>query len=301
MLIVLALSGKALFRLGVMPDAGPRLRNIAMAAHAIGAVAREHVVVVTHDNGRPAKEIGPNHANSPHPVDMLKTEREGMSGYLLEQALESEMPGVEVATLVTDDIAWLVPGGPRYADTEDGRQFAAALGWMVAKEGNGFRELIPSLGPTGELKTIKTLIRAGVLVMPVTDRAMPINEGGGGLRKGAAMVIATDQVAAVLAYQVGADLMMFLTDADRLEAELGTKAAPGLRVTTVDALRKIWFAPGSIGPEVEAACWFVKSTGKRAAIGAPAEAMEVLRGNRGIQVTASGVRCIATQPVARLT
>ncbi|HVC77844.1 MAG TPA: hypothetical protein VND96_15125, partial [Candidatus Micrarchaeaceae archaeon] len=282
MLIVLALGGKALFRLGVMPDAGPRLRNIAVAAHAIGAVAREHAVVVTYDNGRPAKETEPNHANSPHPVDMLKADSEGMTGYLLEQALESELPRVDVARLVTDDIAWLEPGGPRYADTEDGRQFAAALGWMVAREGSGFRELIPSLRPqrTGELNTIKTLIRAGVLVIRVNGRGMPINEDGGGLRKGAAMIIATDQVAAVLAYQVGADMMMFLTDADRVEAELGTEAAPGLRVTTVDALRKTWFAPGSIGPEVEAACWFVKSTRKRAAIGALAEAVEVLRGDR---------------------
>jgi carbamate kinase len=297
MLIVLALGGEALFGFGAMPDASPRVPNIAEAAHAIVAFAREHAVAVIYSirpqAGRLAEEVEPNH----------KAISVGLTGYLLEQALESELPGVEIARLITDDIAWLEPGGPRYADTEDGRQFAAKLGWMVAREGSGFRELIPSLRPqrTGELNTIKALIRAGVLVIRVSGRGIPSNDGTRGLTKGAGTIIVTEQVAAVLADQVRADLLMFLIAADRLKAEIGTEAAPGLRATTVDALRKTWFAPGSIGPEVEAACWFVKSTGKRAAIGALGEAVEVLRGDRGIQLTASGVTCIATQPVAGLT
>ena len=46
------------------------------------------------------------------------------------------------------------------------------------------------------------------------------------------------------------------------------------------------FPPGSMGPKVEAALYFVKRTGKRAAIGALEEGYEVYKGLSGTQVYA---------------
>ncbi|HEY4887958.1 MAG TPA: carbamate kinase [Candidatus Dormibacteraeota bacterium] len=263
MLVVIALGANALLPLGEPKNADAQLRSVAVAARAIAAVAREQTVMVTHGNGPQV-------------------------GHVLEQALENEMPGRKIASLVTEVIVRLVPVGPRYADTDDGRRFAAELGWMVAQDGNGFRQSVCSPEPQRivQLKTINTLIEAGVLVICVCGEGIAITEAALGLRE-VKVTIDTDLAAALVAEQVGADLLMLLSEVERVEVDWRTgEALPLGGVTTVDALRRISFAPGLKGPKVEAACRFVESTGKRAAIGALAQALEILRGDRGVQVTA---------------
>ncbi len=272
MLVVMDLGDNARLRVGEPKDADAQRRNVAVAARAIAAVAREHTVVVTHDRAPDRRAGERTHAD-------------------LEQALETEMPGRKVASLVTEVIARLVPVGPRYADTDDGRRFAAEFGWMVAQDGDGFRRCVPSPEPQRivQLKTINTLIEAGVLVICVCGEGIAITKAELGPREGEVIIIDSDLAAALLAEQVGADLLMLLTDVERVEVDWRTGEALPLRgATTVEALRRISFAPGLVGPKVEAACRFVESTGKRAAIGALAQALEILRGDRGVQVTAPG-------------
>ena len=79
MLVVMALGGNALLRPGEPKHANAQRLNVAVAARAIAAVAREHTVMVTHENG-PHSES--DHAMSPYPPDMLRAESEGMIGYL---------------------------------------------------------------------------------------------------------------------------------------------------------------------------------------------------------------------------
>jgi carbamate kinase len=159
---------------------------------------------------------------------------------------------------------------------------------MVAQDGNGFRQSVCSPEPQRivQLKTINTLIEAGMLVICVCGEGIAITEAELGLRE-VKVTIDTDLAAALVAEQVGADLLMLLSEVERAEVDWRTgEAIPLGGVTTVDALRRISFAPGLKGPKVEAACRFVESTGKRAAIGALAQAPEILRGDRGVQVTA---------------
>ncbi len=288
MLVVMALGSSMLPRWGDPKDADAR-RNVVVAARAIAAVAREHGVVVTHRNGPQAMQSESNYSRSLYPPDLLKAETDGMMGSLLQQTLESEMPGRKIASLATEVIVRLVPVGPHYVDTDDGRRFATALGWMVAKDGNGFRRCVPSPEPQKivQLTTVNTLVEAGVLVICGCGEGIAITEAEFGLVE-SEVIIDTDLAAALLAEQVGADLLMLLADVERLEVDWRTGESLALGATTVEALRRISFAPGSIAPKVEAACRFVESTGKRAAIGALSEAPEILRGDRGVQVKASG-------------
>jgi carbamate kinase len=46
-------------------------------------------------------------------------------------------------------------------------------------------------------------------------------------------------------------------------------------------VRRLSFAPGSMGPKVEAACRFVETTGRMAAIGAIEDAAQILAGKAG--------------------
>jgi carbamate kinase len=224
--------------------------------------------------------------------------RFGDYGYLLEQALENELPGREIANLLTevtvrsDDPAFATPSkpvGPTYVEAE-ARRLAAERGWVVAPDGSRFRRIVPSPEPRSivQLKTIKTLIDAGVLVICVGGGGIPITENESGVRKGAEAVIDKDLAVALLAKQIDADLLMLLTDVENVQMYWGTPDARPIRWITVEALRRTSFATGSMGPKVEAACRFVEATGKRAAIGSLPQAPEILRGACGTQVTASG-------------
>ena len=77
-----------------------------------------------------------------------------------------------------------------------------------------------------------------------------------------------DRAAALLAEGLAADALLMLTDADAGE------------------LAELEFAPGSMGPKVEAACRFAERTGRLAAIGALEDAAAILRGERGTRVRA---------------
>jgi len=292
MLVVMALGGTTWLRPGDPRHADPQRPNIAPAVRAIAAVARRHAVVLTHgfglEGGPAAVQVEPGQAMSPHALQMLQARSEGMIGAVLEQALGNEMPGKKIARLVAEVVVRLLPVGPRYADTLDGRRFAAALGWMVVQDEEGFRRCVPSPEPARVvgLSSIKSLIEAGVMVICACGQGTAAMEAEFDLRK-SEVSIETDLAAAMLAEQVGADLLMLLTDAEHVEVDWRTGAALPLGgATTVAALRRISFAPGLVGPKVEAACRFVESTGKRAAIGALIHAPEILQGARGVQVTA---------------
>lgn len=78
-----------------------------------------------------------------------------MIGYLLEQALENELRGREIVSLLTEvvvrpeDPAFGAPSkpvGPMYVEAEAHR-LAAERGWVVAPDGNGFRRIVPSPEP----------------------------------------------------------------------------------------------------------------------------------------------------------
>jgi carbamate kinase len=265
MLVVMALGGNSPLRVGEPNGAEAQWWDVGDAARALAAVAREHTVVVTHGNG--------------------------LQSYLLEQALENEMPDRKLASLVIEVIARLVPVGPRYADTIDGRRFAAEFGWMVAQDGTSFRQCVPSPGPQRivQLNTINTLIEAGVLVICACGQGMSTGEAELGPREGE-VIVDTDLAAALLGEGVGADLLMLLTAAERAEVDWRTgQRLPLIGATTVEALRRNSYTPGLVGPKVDAACRFVESTGRRAAIGALAHAQEILLGDRGVQVLAPRV------------
>ena len=105
MRVVAALGGNALLRRGEPLDASTQRRNVAAAAHALAAVAREHELIVTHGNGPQVGLLALQAEAYPeggaYPLDVLGAESEGMIGYLLQQGLRNALPERAVATLLT--------------------------------------------------------------------------------------------------------------------------------------------------------------------------------------------------------
>ena len=299
MLVVAALGGNALLRRGEPADVATQRGNVRSAVEAIAAVAAEHDVVVTHGNGPQvgllALQGEAYRGVDPYPLDVLGAETEGMIGYLLEQELVNELGGARVATLLTQvvvdagDSAFerpTKPIGPIF-DREAAAHLAAARGWTLAPDGGGQRRVVASPEPRSivELPTIRLLVEAGVIVVCVGGGGIPVLLDDQGRLRGAEAVIDKDLAAALLARSLEADALLLLTDVPAVEVGWGTPDAKPLGEVASAELRAIDFAPGSMGPKVEAACRFAEETGAVAGIGALGDAVAILRGERGTRVS----------------
>jgi carbamate kinase len=301
MRVVVALGGNALLRRGEPADATAQRRNVETAVTAIAELAALHEVIVTHGNGPQvgllALQGEAYAAVNPYPLDVLGAETEGMIGYLLDQELVNALGGRPVATLLTqvivdaDDPAFEHPSkpiGPVY-DRATAERLAAERGWTIAPDGAHLRRVVPSPEPRSivELATLRLLVEAGVLVVCVGGGGIPVAVDHAGRLRGVEAVIDKDLAADLLARGLEADVLLMLTDVPAVQAGWGTAAARDLADVSVDELRALGFAAGSMGPKVEAACRFAEETGGMAGIGALPDALAILRGRRGTRVSAA--------------
>jgi carbamate kinase len=272
--------------------------NLRGAARSIAALAREHELVLTHGNGPQigwlALQAEALRDVRPDPLDVLGAESEALIGYLIEQELAPLLPEREIATLVTlvevdaDDPAFAGPTkpiGPRY-DEAGARAIARERGWQLAPVEGGFRRVVPSPEPRRirELGVIRRLARAGVVVVCAGGGGIPVVITAAGALRGVEAVIDKDLTAALLAAELEADALLLLTDVAAVYEDWPRPCERPIRSATPAALRALSFAPGSMGPKVEAACRFVERTGCMAAIGALDTAADLLDGTVGTLV-----------------
>jgi carbamate kinase len=305
--LVVALGGNALLRRGEPPELDVQRANVEAAARSIAALARHHHVVVTHGNGPQvgllALQAAVYRAVRPYTLDVLVAESQGMIGYLVTQALERRLPEQPVATLLTqvvvdpDDPAFAHPTkpiGPAYPKAE-ARRLADERGWTVVLDGTGYRRVVASPEPRQivELEAIRRLVERDVLTICVGGGGIPVTAVDG-LLQGIEAVIDKDLASSLLAAQLQVDMLLILTDVPKVERDWGSPSASPIDRASPAELRTLSFAPGSMGPKVEAACRFVERTQRPAAIGAVEESEEIVRGLRGTHVvpeaTASSTR-----------
>lgn len=302
MRIVAALGGNALLRRGQPMTAENQRENVRVAARALAPIALEHDLVLTHGNGPQVGLLALQNAayrpDEGYPLDILDAETEGMVGYLLEQELGNLLPaGRAVATILTRivvdpaDQAFSHPTkpiGPVYEQDEAGRH-AADRGWAIAPDGAKWRRVVPSPQPKEilEIGVIDLLVREKVVVVCAGGGGIPVVRRADGGHVGVEAVIDKDFAGALLATLLHADAFLMLTDVDAAYESWGTPDARPIRAVTPDDLDRLEFAPGSMGPKVEAACRFVRANDGFAVIGALADAPGMLRREAGTIVMAS--------------
>ncbi|MGC8509827.1 MAG: hypothetical protein ACP5PB_03025 [Acidimicrobiales bacterium] len=139
--------------------------------------------------------------------------------------------------------------------------------------------MVPSPAPRAivELAIIGQLLDVGVVVACAGRRAIPVVHDAHG-HHGVKAVVDKDLTAAALAEALRADA---LSNVDAVELDHATPEARPLRHTTVAQLRAHSFAPGSMGPKVEAACRSASATHGRAVIGRLGDAPALLAGEAG--------------------
>jgi carbamate kinase len=310
MRIVVALGGNALLKRGEPMTADVQRANIKIAAKALAPVATMHQLVISHGNGPQvgllALQGDAYRAVEAYPLDVLGAETEGMIGYMIEQELGNLLPfEVPFATLLTMvEVDGNDPGfnnptkfvGPVY-DKPDADRLASEKCWVFKQDGNKWRRVVASPMPKRifEIRPVKWLLDRGTIVICAGGGGIPTMYQPGLERKlaGVEAVIDKDLCSELLARELGADLLVMLTDADAVYTDWGQPTQRAIRSTSPDALAGVSFAAGSMGPKVEAACRFVSLTGKPAAIGSLSELDRIITGDAGTMVFPRGTMAYA--------
>jgi carbamate kinase len=307
--VVVALGGNALLRRGA-DDTPEEMRSSArLAAERVADIAEAGwEVVVTHGNGPQVGRIllqqeAARAWVSPMPLDICGAESQGQVGYLLQVSIGDvfyergmERPVATVLTLTRvrkDDPAFshpTKPVGPYYHE-EDARRLGEEHGYEMAKASNGgWRRVVPSPSPYSivEAPVIKQLVGDGVIVISAGGGGVPVYEDGPRL-VGLQGVVDKDLAAAILAREVGASVLLILTDVEGVYRGFGTEDAQLLSSLSVEdargMLREGAFGEGSMGPKVQAAVDFASAAGERAVIASLEDASAALDGRAGTTIT----------------
>ncbi len=304
MRVVAALGGNALLRRGQDLSASNQRVNAQAACKALAPIALEHELVISHGNGPQvgllALQGSAYTAVETYPLDVLDAQTEGMIGYMLEQELGNELPFARhLATLLTmievdpGDPAFehpTKPIGPLY-DAEEAARLAREKGWAFMADGDSVRRAVASPAPKRifGIDVIKTLLDRGVIVICAGGGGIPTAYSEESARPGRRLhgveaVIDKDMASALLAIEIGADALLILTDVDAVYAGWGTPDQRAIRNATPAELAASEFAAGSMGPKVQAACWFAEASGGFAVIGSINDTQALLRGEAGTRV-----------------
>ncbi|MFQ5538337.1 MAG: carbamate kinase [Gemmatimonadota bacterium] len=304
MKVAVALGGNALLKRGEPLTAENQARNIRRAARALGALGKDHDLVVVHGSGPQVGLLALQDAAVPEagnfPLDVLNAQTTGMIGYPVAQALRNELPERQVASILTqievdpDDPAFAHPTkpiGPVYT-REEAERLARERHWHVAPDGKGWRRVVPSPQPKRilEIETIQLLVDAGVLVLAAGGGGIPVVFDALGRAHGVEAIIDKDPAAALLAMNIGAQALLLLTDTPAVQAGWGTPDARDLFELTVTEARELDLPAGSMGPKVRAAAAFVERTGARAGIGCLEDAAAILEGSAGTRIVPAPVK-----------
>lgn len=305
---VLALGGNALARAGERPTITNQFRHARESVAPIVELARQGWgIAIVHGNGpQVGDELVRNEVArrmvEPLPLGVLVANTAGWIGYMLQQSLQNALRAGrverDVITLITQtrvdpyDPALNRPTKPiGHALPDDLARQLGEAGVAVGRDGAGsWRRLAASPVPLGivELPLIRRLIDQGVIVVAAGGGGPPVYDHPLLGWEGVEAVVDKDRVAAILAHQLGAEVLMILTDVDAVYAGWGTPAARPLRRLTlaeVDALVAAGGVnEGGMRPKVEAAAGFVRTAGGRAIIARLDDGPAALRGEAGTTI-----------------
>ena len=284
--MVIAVGGNSLVRAGQQGTPAEQRANARVTAEAIvGFVRAGHRVVVTHGNG---PQVGAEFLRSERASDQVPAQTldacvaasQGEIGYLLAQSLRNALAEAHLSTPVVSVISQTVvsgddpaisnptkPVGPFYSRAE-AEQRQRLFGWRTVEDAaHGYRRVVASPKPLAivELEVIRALVKDGVLVVACGGGGIPVVRSDNDLC-GLEAVVDKDRVSALLASQLGAEVLLISTDTDRVYLDYRQPTRRPLGKVSVSEmemyLRLGQFPAGNMGPKVESALRFLRSGGK---------------------------------------
>ncbi len=304
--IVIALGGNALQSGKGEATAEAQLEVVKKTCEYIADISEMgYEIGMVHGNGpqvgrillasETAKDVTPS-----MPFDVCGAMSQGYIGYHIQQALKFALKqrglNTPVATIETqvvvgkDDPGFQNPTkpiGPFYSE-EEAKALQAEKGYSIKEDaGRGWRRVVASPIPLKivEIDAIKTLWPTTITVS-VGGGGIPVVENEDGSLEGVAAVIDKDFGAELLAENVDADVLMILTEVEKVAINFNKPNQEDLSTLTLEDANKYieegQFAPGSMLPKVQAAMKFVTAyPEKRAIITSLDKAVDALAGKTG--------------------
>lgn len=308
MLVVVALGGNAIVQRGERGTATEQRAALREAADELASLAAAgHRLVVTHGNGPQVGRLliadeALGKRLPPMPLDVHVAETQGQLGYLIQQEMTAALRRAGVSSTALTLITQVVvdPADPAFArptkpvgphlNQAQAAELRARRVPVGSVSGGGWRRLVPSPDPIAivEEDALRALLAAGLVPVAAGGGGIPVVREGDGFR-GVAAVVDKDLTAALLVAAARADLLLVLTDVERVQRGFGTPRADPLDRISVAAARAAIasgeFPAGSMGPKLEAAARAVEA-GARAVVAGLGHAADAIEGRSGTEVVA---------------
>jgi carbamate kinase len=314
--IVVALGDDAVARLTEPITLEDQRAAVAAACAALAPIAEVHELVIALGRGPQAELLSlpaaPYDASSAQPFEVERALAEGRISYLLEQELGNLLPAeAPLATVLTmievdpDDAAFTAPTavvGPVYT-AGPAHRITEQRGWAFHQDGKAWRRVVPAPQPRRilEIRPVEWLLARGCVVICAVDGGTPtMHRPGTHTLVSVEAVIDVDRASAVLAQDLGADLLV-VVDTDAVHLDRGV---PGQRVVVrahPDALDPGLFPSGAVAQKVRAASSFARASGRPAVIGSLQQLAAMVAGGGGtrISVRTHGVETRSDEEDAR--
>jgi len=307
--LVIAIGGNSLITNAQHMSVPDQYAAVVKTVHHItDLLEHRHRIVITHGNG---PQVGFILLRSEHsrgilhqvPLDSIVADTQGALGYQIQQALENEFHrrGLKksVVTVVTqtlvncDHAAFASPGKPvgEFYTREQAEDRMRVEKWtMMEDAGRGWRRVVASPIPVRiiESKVVRHLVKNGYVVIAAGGGGIPVVADEKGILRGVAAVIDKDLASAVLAKEIGADMLVISTAVEKVCLNFGTPGQRALDSMTVAEARRYMaeghFKPGSMLPKIEACVQFVTDSGHEALITCPEALPAALDGRTGTRL-----------------
>ena len=194
-----------------------------------------------------------------------------------------------------DDPAFQNPTKPvgAFMDEETAKAKAEAMGITVKEDaGRGWRQVVASPIPKRivEFDAVRDLVEDGYVVVSTGGGGVPVFETENGY-VGTPAVIDKDRSSALMAAELGADMLIILTAVEKVCINFNTPEQEQISEMTVSQAREYiaqgQFAPGSMLPKVEACIEYVEAYPEGKALITSLEcAAAGLRGETGTVIVA---------------
>ncbi len=307
--IVVALGGNAILQEHEEGTAAEQIANLERACeHLVPLIRGGHRVVITHGNGPHVGNLLIQQVEAAdlvpmQPMDVCVGMTQGQVGSLLGRILTNRLrlEGIERDVVVLVSHILVDPEDPElqrlskpvgpFVDEATRDHLASVAGFTFRAVGRNperpYRRVVPSPKPLRLIETrpLRALAESGFVVVAGGGGGVPVVlEADGGYRSIEA-VIDKDLTAEKVAESVGADLLLILTDVDRVAVEFGKPGQRSIdRLSLEEAKRLVEageFAAGSMLPKVTACIEFVEYGGEAAIIAGLGSADLAVRGEAG--------------------
>jgi carbamate kinase len=306
---VLALGGNALAHAGERPTIANQFRRARESVVPIVELASAGWrIAIVHGNGpQVGDELVRNESArrtvEPLPLGVLVAGTAGWIGYMLQQSLQNALASArvqrDVVTVITQtlvdryDPALNAPTKPvGHALSPKEAERLREAGRSVGRDGGGeWRRMATSPAPLGivELPLVRRLLDDGTIVIAAGGGGPPVYADPLLGLEGLDAVVDKDRVAAILAGQLEAEVLMILTNVEAVFEGWGTPKARPIRHMTVAQAETLIAGgildAGGMKPKLEAAASYVRQSGGRAIIARLSDGPAALRGQTGTTIT----------------